>query len=86
MEMSCSFKSLVGGICGFDRRDRKKETQIIPLLAKAICFSVQRRDALIPQQYSSLEKHLDCGKHKYALEHETLLRQGNDHVLHKIGA
>ena len=24
------------------------------------------------QQYSSLEKHLDCGTHKYALEHETL--------------
>ena len=24
------------------------------------------------QQFSSLEKHLDCGKHKYALEHETL--------------
>lgn len=24
------------------------------------------------QQYSSLEKHLDCDKHKYALEHETL--------------
>ena len=23
-------------------------------------------------QYSSLEKHLDCGKHKYALEQETL--------------
>ena len=32
------------------------------------------------QQYSSLEKHLDCGKHKYALEHETLT---NDHVHHK---
>ena len=24
------------------------------------------------QQYASLEKHLDCGRHKYALEHETL--------------
>jgi len=24
------------------------------------------------QQYSSLEKHLDCDTHKYALEHETL--------------
>ena len=24
------------------------------------------------QQYSALEKHLDCGRHKYALEHETL--------------
>ncbi|PFX14487.1 hypothetical protein AWC38_SpisGene21349 [Stylophora pistillata] len=24
------------------------------------------------QQYSSLEKHLDCGKHQYALEQETL--------------
>ena len=24
------------------------------------------------QQYSSLEEHLDCDKHKYALEHETL--------------
>ena len=33
MEVCCSFKSLVGGICGFDTRDRKKETQIIPLLA-----------------------------------------------------
>ena len=33
MEVRYSFKSLVGGICGFDTRDRKKETQIIPLLA-----------------------------------------------------
>ena len=24
------------------------------------------------QQFSSLEKHLECGKHKYSLEHETL--------------
>ena len=33
MEVCCSDKSLVGGICEFDTRDRKKETQIIPLLA-----------------------------------------------------
>lgn len=33
MEVCCSFKSIVGGMCGFDTRDRKKETQIIPLLA-----------------------------------------------------
>ena len=33
MEVCRSFKFLVGGICGFDTRDRKKETQIIPLLA-----------------------------------------------------
>lgn len=33
MEVCCSFKSIVGGICGFDRRDKKKDTEIIPLLA-----------------------------------------------------
>ena len=33
MEVCCSFKSIVGGMCGSDTRDRKKETQIIPLLA-----------------------------------------------------
>ena len=33
MEVCCSFKSIVGGMCGFDTRDRKRETQIIPLLA-----------------------------------------------------
>ena len=33
MEVCCSFKSIVGGMCGFDTRDREKETQIIPLLA-----------------------------------------------------
>ena len=33
MEVCCSFKSIVGGMCGFDTGDRKKETQITPLLA-----------------------------------------------------
>ena len=31
--MCCSYKSLEAGIFGFDTRDRKKETQIIPSLA-----------------------------------------------------
>ena len=33
MQVCCSYKSLEGGIFGFDTRDRKKETQIIPSLA-----------------------------------------------------
>ena len=33
MEVCCSLKSIVEGMCGFDIRDREKETQIIPLLA-----------------------------------------------------
>ena len=33
MEVSCSFKTLVGGDCGFDPKDRNRETTIIPLLA-----------------------------------------------------
>lgn len=33
MEVSCSFKSLVGGSCGFDPKDRKRDATIIPLLA-----------------------------------------------------
>ena len=33
MEVCCSFKSIVGGNCGFDKRSRKQETVIIPLLA-----------------------------------------------------
>jgi hypothetical protein len=32
MEACCSFKSIVGGICGFDLRDRKQSTEIIPLI------------------------------------------------------
>ena len=35
MEVCCSFKSIVGGSCGFERKDRKQETQVIPLLAYA---------------------------------------------------
>ena len=31
MEVCCSFKSLVGGICGSDSRDRKHEVQVVPL-------------------------------------------------------
>ena len=31
MEVCCSFKSLAGGVCGFHTKDRKRETQIIPL-------------------------------------------------------
>ena len=33
MDACCSFKSIVGGNCGFDRRDRKQDTEIVPLLA-----------------------------------------------------
>ena len=33
MEVSCSFRSLVGGICGFDKKDRNRNTQIIPLVS-----------------------------------------------------
>lgn len=32
MEICCSFKSIVGGICGFDRKDRGHDTQVIPLM------------------------------------------------------
>ena len=33
MEVSCSFKSLVGGICGFDTRDRGHGDRVVPLLS-----------------------------------------------------
>ena len=33
MDACCSFKSIVGGNCGFDRHDRKQDTEIVPLLA-----------------------------------------------------
>ncbi|KAL9977986.1 hypothetical protein ACROYT_G015455 [Oculina patagonica] len=35
MNACCSFKSLVGGQCSFDRRDRKQSTEIVPLLSCA---------------------------------------------------
>lgn len=31
MEVCCSFKSIVGGICGSDSRDRKHKVQVVPL-------------------------------------------------------
>ncbi len=33
MEICCSLKSIVGGICGFDRKDRGHHMQVIPLIA-----------------------------------------------------
>lgn len=33
MDVCCSFKSLVGGQCSFDRRDRNRSTEIVPLLS-----------------------------------------------------
>ena len=33
MEGSCSFKALVGGVCGFSDKDRKRQTEIIPFLS-----------------------------------------------------
>ena len=33
MEGSCSFNALVGGVCGFSVKDRKRQTKIIPLLS-----------------------------------------------------
>ena len=33
MEGCCSFKALVGGVCGYDTKDRKRSTEIVPLLS-----------------------------------------------------
>ena len=33
MDVCCLFKSIAGGNCGFDKRSRKQETVIMPLLA-----------------------------------------------------
>ena len=33
MEISCSLKAAVGGICGFDRKDRTRASQVIPILS-----------------------------------------------------
>ena len=33
MAAYCLFKSIVGGICGFDLKDRKQNSQIIPLIS-----------------------------------------------------
>lgn len=33
MEGCCSFKALVGGVCGYDAKDRKRDTEIVPLLS-----------------------------------------------------
>ena len=32
-EICCSFKSIVGGQCSFDRKDRKGDTRVIPLIS-----------------------------------------------------
>lgn len=33
MEVCCSFKTITGGICGSDSRDRKRDIQVVPLSA-----------------------------------------------------
>ena len=33
MESCCSFKALVGGVCGYDSKDRKRDSKIVPLLS-----------------------------------------------------
>ena len=33
MKGCCSFKSLVGGVCGCDAKDRNRDTKIVPLLS-----------------------------------------------------
>ena len=33
MDVCCSFKSLVGGQCSFDRRDRSPSIEVVPLLS-----------------------------------------------------
>ena len=33
MESCCSFKALVGGVCGYDPIDHKRDSEIVPLLS-----------------------------------------------------
>ena len=35
MEVCCSLKTITGGICGSDSRDRKKDIQVVPLSARS---------------------------------------------------
>ena len=35
MEVCCTFRSIAGGVCGADSRDRKQEIRVIPLLTCA---------------------------------------------------
>ena len=34
MDGSCSLKALVGGVCGFSDKDRKRQTEIITAMRK----------------------------------------------------
>ena len=33
MEVCCTLKSIVGGVCGYDPKDRKRDTNILPLIS-----------------------------------------------------
>ena len=33
MEVCCSFKSIAGGVCGFDSKDRNQDANIVPLIS-----------------------------------------------------
>ena len=33
MDVCCSFKALVGGVCGYNAKDRKRGTEIVPLMS-----------------------------------------------------
>ena len=33
MEGCCSFKAIVGGVCGYNPKDRKRDAEIVPLLS-----------------------------------------------------
>ena len=44
MDGCCSFKSLVGGQCYFDRRDRSQSIEIIPLLSCSKDITRQFKD------------------------------------------
>ena len=33
MEGYCSFKAIFGGVCGYNTKDRKRKSEIVPLLS-----------------------------------------------------
>jgi hypothetical protein len=55
MEVCCSFKSIVGGVCGADSRDREQVLQVIPLLSCVKDISTH----LASYSFSGPENELD---------------------------
>ena len=73
MEACCSLKSLVGSSCGFDAKDRKRQTQIVRIPLLSCTKNISKHWSTL--SFSGIQNEIDL-----VLSREALVDQAEERI------